>query len=82
MNTAEQAVPSACKFWRQAETELFFAPVELHYNCPVGSMVMGFMCGYICAEEPAGIPTVKHAKAGILYGPLSEFRVDSEVVLL
>jgi uncharacterized protein (DUF169 family) len=36
------AVPSACSFWREAENELFFAPAESHFNCPVGAMVFGF----------------------------------------
>lgn len=35
-------VPSACTFWRQAETSTFFATAAQHFNCPVGSMVMGF----------------------------------------
>jgi len=33
--------PSACSFWREAETALFFAPAEAHFNCPVGAMVLG-----------------------------------------
>lgn len=40
--TAADAVPSACTFWRKAESEVFFAPAESHFNCPVGAMVMGF----------------------------------------
>jgi uncharacterized protein (DUF169 family) len=35
-------VPSACAFWREAEKGVFYAPAESHFNCPVGSMVMGF----------------------------------------
>ncbi|MFI0486737.1 DUF169 domain-containing protein [Actinomadura sp. 9N215] len=35
-------VPSACTFWREAEKGTFFATAEHHYNCPIGSMVMGF----------------------------------------
>lgn len=34
--------PSACAFWRRGEQSLFYAAAEQHYNCPVGSMVMGF----------------------------------------
>ncbi|MFF0522337.1 DUF169 domain-containing protein [Actinomadura nitritigenes] len=37
-----RAVPSACSFWRDAEKGTFFAAAEHHYNCPIGSMVMGF----------------------------------------
>jgi uncharacterized protein (DUF169 family) len=35
-------VPSACAFWRRAEAGVFFAPAEAHYECPVGTMTMGF----------------------------------------
>lgn len=38
----EAVVPSSCAFWRQAESEVFFAPAEAHFNCPLGAMVMGF----------------------------------------
>lgn len=34
--------PSACSFWRSAETATFYAPARGHGNCPVGAMVMGF----------------------------------------
>jgi len=36
-----QVVPSACSFWRLAEQGVFYAPADAHYNCPVGTMVMG-----------------------------------------
>src|SRR5262249_457026 len=29
-------------FWRRAEAGVFFAPAEAHYECPVGTMTMGF----------------------------------------
>jgi uncharacterized protein (DUF169 family) len=38
----DRAVPSACAFWRLAEQGVFYAPAEAHYNCPIGTMVMGF----------------------------------------
>ena len=38
----EQALPSACAIWRLAETETFFAAAADHFNCPLGTMVMGF----------------------------------------
>ncbi|MFQ6030301.1 MAG: DUF169 domain-containing protein [Dehalococcoidia bacterium] len=38
----DAVVPSGCAMWRRAETELFFAVAEDHFNCPLGSMVMGF----------------------------------------
>lgn len=34
--------PSSCAFWRQAEAGVFYAAAAQHYNCQVGSMVMGF----------------------------------------
>ncbi len=38
----DEQVPSACAMWRKAETKVFYAPAESHFNCPVGSMTMGF----------------------------------------
>ncbi len=40
--TFDREVPSACSFWRAAEAGVFYAPAEKHYNCPVGTMTMGF----------------------------------------
>lgn len=40
--TPAKAAPSACSFWREAERGLFFASADLHFNCPIGAMVMGF----------------------------------------
>lgn len=39
---AGRAVPSSCAFWREAEKGVFYASAAQHYNCPVGSHVMGF----------------------------------------
>ncbi len=36
------SAPSSCALWRRAETEVFYAPAEAHFNCPLGAMVMGF----------------------------------------
>ncbi len=38
----DATMPSSCSMWRRAETEVFFAAAEDHFNCPLGSMVMGF----------------------------------------
>ena len=38
----DAVMPSGCSMWRRAETEVFFAAAEDHFNCPLGSMVMGF----------------------------------------
>ncbi|HET7101159.1 MAG TPA: DUF169 domain-containing protein, partial [Terriglobia bacterium] len=36
------AVPSACAFWKAAESELFYATASDHYNCPIGAITQGF----------------------------------------
>ena len=38
----EEAVPSACAFWKAAERELFYATASDHYNCPIGAITQGF----------------------------------------
>ena len=42
VETSTETVPSACTFWRKAETSVFYADSEAHMNCPIGAMVMGF----------------------------------------
>ena len=42
IQTFDQEVPSACTFWRKADSGVFFAPAQKHYNCPVGALTMGF----------------------------------------
>ncbi len=37
--------PSACSFWRRAETASFTADAKSHLNCKVGAHVMGFSLG-------------------------------------
>jgi uncharacterized protein (DUF169 family) len=48
-------VPSACAFWRQAESEVFFAPAESHFKCPVGAMVMGFELPETVGQQLMGL---------------------------
>jgi uncharacterized protein (DUF169 family) len=94
------AVPSACSFWRHAESGVFYATAEQHANCLLGAMTMGFPlteaqmgeigglveqmcgCGYITGDEPAHLPAVRSDKNGIVYGPLAEFPITADVVLL
>jgi uncharacterized protein (DUF169 family) len=38
----QEAVPSACTFWKAAERELFYATAPDHYNCPIGAITQGF----------------------------------------
>jgi uncharacterized protein (DUF169 family) len=95
-----EPVPSACTFWRRAEQRTFYAAADQHFNCPVGSMVMGFelpsevserlgglvqsMCDvhYLSPDEVAKIPAVSRRSTGIVYGPLHEFPLDPDVVIL
>lgn len=42
VEASTETVPSACTFWRRAETSVFYAGAEAHMNCPIGAMVMGF----------------------------------------
>lgn len=37
-----KVVPSSCAFWHEAESGVFYAAAEDHYNCTLGTMVMGF----------------------------------------
>lgn len=36
------AAPAACAFWKAAQTSLFYATAEDHYNCPIGTITQGF----------------------------------------
>jgi uncharacterized protein (DUF169 family) len=100
INAFAGAVPSACSFWPKAESEVFYASAEQHYNCPIGAMTMGFdmpddlkdnlmqlvenMCAqkYIDSDEPQAIPSVASKKSGIVYGPLAEFPLDPDLLLM
>ena len=92
--------PSACTFWRRAETEVFYASSEKHSNCPIGAMTMGFPlqqdtmnnlqmlvtkmceCNYLKEQEAAKIPTLTKGGEGIVYGPLSNFPIKPDAVIL
>lgn len=39
-------------------------------------------CGYLSADEPGKIPSVKKNKVGIVYGPLKDFPIGADVVLV
>jgi uncharacterized protein (DUF169 family) len=98
--TFDGTVPSACTFWRRAETAVFYAPADRHFRCPIGAMVMGFDLpagvkgelmslvgvmvkgGYIEEGEAARIPTLARATKGAVYGPLAEFPIQPDFILL
>ncbi len=51
----DQAVPSACAFWRKAEERVFYASAEQHYNCPISVMTMGFPMPQTVQQELMGV---------------------------
>jgi uncharacterized protein (DUF169 family) len=98
--TFEGIVPSACTFWRRAESAVFYATAAQHFRCPVGAMVMGFEMpgavkaellslvgvmvdkGYLSAEEAPHIPTLPRTSAGVVYGPLRDFPIEPDAIVL
>ena len=100
IGTFEGTVPSACSFWRRAESSVFYATAAQHFHCPVGAMVMGFEMpdevkaeltglvgvmvegGYLGADEPPHIPTVRRKSAGVVYGPLADFPIEPDAIVL
>jgi len=96
----DQEVPAACSLWRKAESGVFYAPAEKHFNCPMGTRTLGFDmpeavqrelmglaqkmigCGYIAPGEPEKIPTLKKKKSGIVYGPLRDFPMEPDLILM
>jgi len=49
------AAPSTCSFWRRAEEKVFYASAEDHFNCLLGSMVMGFELPAEASQELGGL---------------------------
>lgn len=54
----EQAMPSACSFWRVAESGVFYASAAAHLNCPIGAMTMGFEMPAETMAELQGVVTM------------------------
>jgi uncharacterized protein (DUF169 family) len=77
-------------FYARAEDH-FNCPVgvlTMGFEMPAGKRdelmgLVGEMCraGYMGEQEPAGIPSVKRPKSGIVYGPLAEFPLEPDLVL-
>jgi len=100
VRTFEGTVPSACTFWRRAESAVFYATAAQHFRCPIGAMVMGFELpedvraeliglvgvmvegGYLGADEPPRIPTLPRRSAGVVYGPLQDFPIEPDAIML
>lgn len=92
----ETAAASACAFWRAA-TQRLFAAGPAHGNCAVGRVTQGFAASlpaddiavgamlelaYLDASEVVDIPTLPMGHAAIVYGPLREFPLAPEAVLV
>ena len=100
VRTFEGSVPSACTFWRRAESAVFYATAAQHFRCPVGAMVMGFempnevkaeLMGFVGAmvegdylgvDEASRIPTLPRKSAGVVYGPLQDFPIEPDAIVL
>lgn len=96
----EERAPSACRMWRLAESQLFYADAQAHLDCPIGAMVMGLplpdrsreelmdLVGqmveacYLDEAEVPHIPKFEAPASGVVYGPLAEFPLDPDVVLM
>jgi uncharacterized protein (DUF169 family) len=55
VGAADRPVPSSCAFWREAEKGVFYASAAQHFNCPVGSHVMGFDMPAEVQEQLGGL---------------------------
>ena len=56
--------PSACSFWRRAETARFTADAKSHNNCKVGAHVMGFSLG---EQDMQALGTLVQTMTGVSY---------------
>ncbi len=58
------SVPSACSFWRRAETRSFTADAKSHVNCKVGAHVMGFP---LVGEDMQALGALVQTMTGVAY---------------
>lgn len=56
--------PSACSFWRRAETTSFTADAASHVNCKVGAHVMGFSLG---EQDMQALGALVQTMTGVAY---------------
>jgi uncharacterized protein (DUF169 family) len=91
-------VPAGCVFWMRAHARTFSTVAEDHANCSVGSVTHGFKslqevgdkadvaklvgAGWVAPEMFPDIPVVKERYRHATYGPLSDAKVNPDVVLL
>lgn len=63
--TADLApAPSACRFWRRAETARFTADAASHIHCKVGVHVMGFS---LAGEDMQALGALVQTMTGVSY---------------
>lgn len=58
------SMPSACSFWRRAETTSFTADIKSHINCKVGAHVMGFP---LQGEDMQSLGALVQTMTGVSY---------------
>ena len=56
--------PSACSFWRRAETASFTADAKAHTNCKVGAHVMGYS---LAGEDMQALGALVQTMTGVSY---------------
>jgi uncharacterized protein (DUF169 family) len=47
----DEAAPSACTFWKAAESGMFYTTAADHYNCPIGAITQGFQIPQPVADQ-------------------------------
>jgi uncharacterized protein (DUF169 family) len=91
-------VSAGCVFWMKAVDRTFHTCAEDHGNCSVGSLTHGFITLDVAAKRAdvkalvdacwvtpevfPHIPVVKQRPKCVVYGPLSDTRIDPDVVFL
>ncbi len=64
ITTGIAPAPSACSFWRRAETARFTADASAHTNCKVGAHVMGFS---LEGEDMQALGALVQTMTGVSY---------------
>lgn len=91
-------VSAGCVFWMKAVDRTFHTCAEDHGNCSVGSLTHGFISLDVAAKRAdvkalvdacwvtpgvfPHIPVVKQRPKCVVYGPLSDARIDPDVVFI
>jgi uncharacterized protein (DUF169 family) len=91
-------VSAGCVFWMKAVDRTFHTCAEDHGNCSVGSLTHGFITLDVAAKRAdvkalveacwvtpevfPHIPVVKQRPKCVVYGPLSDTRIDPDVVFV